>query len=67
VTAIDGNVGRQLPTSTNKTGLQQREGKFSKEKNPCKSGVYPSGGTRTRTGDTMIFSHVLYHLSYPAV
>jgi hypothetical protein len=25
-----------------------------------------SGGTRTRTGDTMIFSHVLYHLSYPA-
>ena len=28
---------------------------------------YRSGGTRTRTGDTMIFSHVLYHLSYPAV
>src|SRR5829696_3012199 len=26
-----------------------------------------SGGTRIRTGDTMIFSHVLYQLSYPAV
>ncbi len=26
-----------------------------------------SGGTRVRTGDTMIFSHVLYQLSYPAV
>jgi len=26
-----------------------------------------SGGTRARTGDTMIFSHVLYQLSYPAV
>jgi hypothetical protein len=38
VTAIDGNVGRQVPTSTNKTGLQQREGRFSKEKNPCKRG-----------------------------
>jgi hypothetical protein len=25
-----------------------------------------SGGTRIRTGDTMIFSHVLYQLSYPA-
>src|SRR5919202_577030 len=25
-----------------------------------------SGGPRTRTGDTMIFSHVLSHLSYPA-
>ena len=24
------------------------------------------GGTRARTGDTMIFSHVLYLLSYPA-
>ena len=34
-----------------------------KRKNPEKAG---SGGTRTRTGDTMIFSHVLYHLSYPA-
>ena len=27
---------------------------------------YESGGTRIRTGDTMIFSHVLYQLSYPA-
>jgi hypothetical protein len=34
---------------------------------PCKSLQNRSGGTRTRTGDTMIFSHVLYHLSYPAV
>jgi hypothetical protein len=32
-----------------------------------KSLHFRSGGTRTRTGDTMIFSHVLYHLSYPAV
>ena len=29
-------------------------------------GVFLSGGTRIRTGDTMIFSHVLYQLSYPA-
>jgi hypothetical protein len=29
-------------------------------------GVLGSGGTRIRTGDTMIFSHVLYQLSYPA-
>ena len=27
---------------------------------------FSSGGTRIRTGDTMIFSHVLYQLSYPA-
>ena len=32
----------------------------------CKSLQKQSGGTRTRTGDTMIFSHVLYQLSYPA-
>ncbi len=29
---------------------------YSKEK---------GAGTQTRTGDTVIFSHVLYHLSYP--
>jgi hypothetical protein len=29
-------------------------------------GAFLSGGTRIRTGDTMIFSHVLYQLSYPA-
>jgi hypothetical protein len=28
--------------------------------------LFLSGGTRIRTGDTMIFSHVLYQLSYPA-
>ena len=28
--------------------------------------TFLSGGTRIRTGDTMIFSHVLYQLSYPA-
>ena len=28
--------------------------------------TFRSGGTRIRTGDTMIFSHVLYQLSYPA-
>jgi len=28
--------------------------------------AFLSGGTRIRTGDTMIFSHVLYQLSYPA-
>jgi hypothetical protein len=28
--------------------------------------IFSSGGTRIRTGDTMIFSHVLYQLSYPA-
>jgi hypothetical protein len=28
--------------------------------------TFISGGTRIRTGDTMIFSHVLYQLSYPA-
>jgi hypothetical protein len=28
--------------------------------------TFQSGGTRIRTGDTMIFSHVLYQLSYPA-
>jgi hypothetical protein len=28
--------------------------------------TFLSGGTRNRTGDTMIFSHVLYQLSYPA-
>ena len=27
---------------------------------PCKSLQNKSGGTRTRTGDTMIFSHVRY-------
>ena len=32
----------------------------------CKSPQNESGGTRIRTGDTMIFSHVLYQLSYPA-
>ena len=32
----------------------------------CKQRVFGSGGTRIRTGDTMIFSHVLYQLSYPA-
>ena len=32
----------------------------------CKSLQTTSGGTRIRTGDTMIFSHVLYQLSYPA-
>jgi hypothetical protein len=32
----------------------------------CKSLQNRSGGTRIRTGDTMIFSHVLYQLSYPA-
>jgi hypothetical protein len=29
--------------------------------------IFKSGETRNRTGDTMIFSHVLYQLSYLAV
>jgi hypothetical protein len=33
---------------------------------PVICGNFLSGGTRIRTGDTMIFSHVLYQLSYPA-
>ena len=32
----------------------------------CKTLQNESGETRTRTGDTMIFSHVLYQLSYLA-
>ena len=32
----------------------------------CKLAENESGGTQIRTGDTMIFSHVLYQLSYPA-
>ena len=33
---------------------------------PRLSGASRSGGTQTRTGDTTIFSRVLYQLSYPA-
>ena len=33
----------------------------------CKPLENRSGETRIRTGDTMIFSHVLYQLSYLAV
>ena len=33
----------------------------------CKLLQKRSGETRNRTGDTMIFSHVLYQLSYLAV
>ena len=37
-----------------------------KEKGPA-SRAFRSGETRTRTGDTTIFSRVLYQLSYLAV
>ena len=36
------------------------------QKTPRSAGQKESGGTQTRTGDTTIFSRVLYQLSYPA-
>ena len=45
---------------------EQRRGLLELSNFTCKWLENESGGTRIRTGDTMIFSHVLYQLSYPA-
>ena len=41
-------------------------GGFKAKKNPAICGGFLGGETGTRTRDTMIFSHVLYQLSYLA-
>jgi hypothetical protein len=38
-----------------------------RRKGPADGGAFPDGETQTRTGDTTIFSRVLYQLSYPAM
>ena len=40
-------------------------GRFGGSNKHCVT-IDPDGETRTRTGDTTIFSRVLYQLSYPA-
>jgi hypothetical protein len=46
--------------------MNTRPGPSKKKKIPVECGI-ADGETRTRTGDTTIFSRVLYQLSYLAV
>jgi hypothetical protein len=57
----NGNEGHQLGLPARQLGLCPPRGRIEQGLN----GRY--GETRTRTGDTTIFSRVLYQLSYLAV
>ena len=50
----------------NRPHNSNRSSALGKRRRPRYAGPSGSGETRTRTGDTTIFSRVLYQLSYPA-
>ena len=58
---------RQAQIGRSQAQIENRIQHAGKPANQLPSGIAGDGETRTRTGDTTIFSRVLYQLSYLAV